>query len=120
MEPEYDFSGAEQGKYFERFKKMRLKVLIEPDVAQTFPDSASVNSALRRATPGRAVRSRVRAISETEREVLRMLAQNFSASTMAEKLASRQRTLEGLVEKLTRYVERIESSPKGRASKARR
>jgi hypothetical protein len=47
MEPEYDFSGGVRGKYFERFKKMRLKVAIDPDVARTFPTSLAVNEALR-------------------------------------------------------------------------
>lgn len=47
MQPEYDFSDGVRGKYQDRFKKMRLKVSIDPDVARRFPDSRAVNEALR-------------------------------------------------------------------------
>jgi len=45
--PEYDFSGAVRGKYFERYRQGTNVVLLEPDVAQAFKDSESVNRALR-------------------------------------------------------------------------
>lgn len=44
---EYDFSGGVRGKYAERFAEGRNLVLLDPDVAKAFPDSASVNEALR-------------------------------------------------------------------------
>jgi hypothetical protein len=47
MLPEYDFSGAVRGKYYERFIRSSNVVLLEPDVAAAFPNSASVNQALR-------------------------------------------------------------------------
>ncbi len=47
MRPEYDFSGAVRGKYYERFQKSSNVVLLEPDVSTAFPNSASVNKALR-------------------------------------------------------------------------
>jgi hypothetical protein len=45
--PEYDFSKAERGKYFKRYQQGTNVVFLEPDVAQAFTDSASVNRALR-------------------------------------------------------------------------
>jgi hypothetical protein len=39
---------AERGKYHQRLSKKRARVVIlEPDVAKAFPDSAAVNDALR-------------------------------------------------------------------------
>jgi hypothetical protein len=45
--PEYDFTGAVRGKYYERYKQGTNVVLLDPDVAQAFKDSESVNRALR-------------------------------------------------------------------------
>ncbi len=47
MRPEYDMTGAVRGKYAGRLKGDVHRVSIEPDVAEAFPDSASVNEALR-------------------------------------------------------------------------
>jgi hypothetical protein len=47
MLPEYDFSDGVRGKYLERYRQETNVVLLEPDVAAAFPDSASVNQALR-------------------------------------------------------------------------
>ena len=47
MRPEYDFSGAVRGKYYERFHQSSNLVLLDPDVSAAFPNSASVNQALR-------------------------------------------------------------------------
>ena len=50
MRDEYDFSelkGAVRGKYHERYKKGTNVVLLQPDVAEAFPDAESVNEALR-------------------------------------------------------------------------
>ena len=47
MLPEYDFSGGERGRYVERLAKGANVVILDPDVADVFPDSASVNEALR-------------------------------------------------------------------------
>ena len=47
MRAEYDFSAAVRGKYYERFRQGSNVVLLEPDVAAAFPNSASVNQALR-------------------------------------------------------------------------
>lgn len=43
----YDFSKGVQGKYYERYRKGTNIVLIDPDVAKTFPNAQSVNNALR-------------------------------------------------------------------------
>lgn len=47
LEPEYDFSGAVRGKYYERYQQGTNVVLLDPDVAQAFRDAESVNRALR-------------------------------------------------------------------------
>ena len=48
--PEYDLArlkGGVRGKYYKRAAAGTNLVLLEPDVARTFPDSSSVNRALR-------------------------------------------------------------------------
>lgn len=45
--PEYDFSGAVRGKYFERYRQGTNVILLDPDVAEVFHDAAAVNDALR-------------------------------------------------------------------------
>lgn len=47
MRPEYDFTGAVRGKYYERFQRGSNVVLLDPDVSAAFPNSESVNQALR-------------------------------------------------------------------------
>jgi hypothetical protein len=47
MLPEYDFTGAGRGKYYERYRQGTNVVLLDPDVAAVFRDSAAVNDALR-------------------------------------------------------------------------
>ena len=47
MRPEYDFSGGVRGKYVDRYRKGTNVVLLDPEVAAAFPDSTSVNDALR-------------------------------------------------------------------------
>jgi hypothetical protein len=47
MREEYDFSKGVRGKYTERFADGSNIVVLEPDVAEMFPDSESVNKALR-------------------------------------------------------------------------
>ena len=45
--PETDFSNAVRGKYYERAIRGSNVVLLEPDVAKVFRDSAVVSQALR-------------------------------------------------------------------------
>jgi len=47
MRPHYDFSGGVRGKYVRRFAGSCKVVILEPDVAEAFPDAASVNETLR-------------------------------------------------------------------------
>ncbi len=47
MLEEYDFSGGVRGKYAERYAEGANVVVIEPDVAEYFPDHDAVNEALR-------------------------------------------------------------------------
>jgi hypothetical protein len=48
MRAEYDLRGGVRGKYYERYRQGTNVVLLEPDVAEVFRDSATVNEALRR------------------------------------------------------------------------
>lgn len=45
--PEYDFTGAVRGKYYERYREGTNVVLLDPDVAEVFRDATAVNDALR-------------------------------------------------------------------------
>lgn len=47
MRDEYDFSNGVRGKYAARFAHETNIVKLDPDVAEVFQDSASVNEALR-------------------------------------------------------------------------
>ena len=44
---DYDFSQGMRGKYVQRFAQGSNVVVLSPDVAEIFPDSESVNNALR-------------------------------------------------------------------------
>ena len=44
---EYDFSGGIRGKYTEQYREGSNIVILDPDIAEMFPDSAAVNQALR-------------------------------------------------------------------------
>jgi len=48
---EYDFSKGVRGKYAKRYAQGTNVVVIEPDVAQYFPDHETVNEALRSLLP---------------------------------------------------------------------
>jgi hypothetical protein len=47
MRPEYHIKGGTRGKYYEFYREGTNVVLLDPDVAAVFPDSAAVNAALR-------------------------------------------------------------------------
>ena len=47
MLDKYDFSKGVRGKYVKRFGEGSNVVVLSPDIAQVFPDSKSVNEALR-------------------------------------------------------------------------
>jgi len=50
LRPEYnfDFSKGERGRYFKRLlKEGSNNIVLEPDIAKAFPNSAAVNDALR-------------------------------------------------------------------------
>lgn len=50
LRPEYDFAqieGRVRGKYVERYQAGTNLVLLDPDVAQAFPNDEAVNAALR-------------------------------------------------------------------------
>jgi len=50
MLEEYDFTGAVRGKYAKRYAEGTNVIVIDPDVAEYFPDHDSVNDALRSLT----------------------------------------------------------------------
>ena len=47
MLPEYDFRSGVRGKYAKRYAQGTNVVVLEPGVAKVFPNSKSVNDALR-------------------------------------------------------------------------
>ena len=47
MRPEYDFTGGVRGKFYKQYMKGTNVVLLDPDVADVFPDSQTVNEVLR-------------------------------------------------------------------------
>ena len=47
MRPQYDFSGGVRGKYADQYRQGINVVLLEPELVEAFPDSKSVNEALR-------------------------------------------------------------------------
>jgi hypothetical protein len=47
IRPEYHFSRGVRGKHYEAYRAGTNVVLLDPDVAEAFADSASVNRALR-------------------------------------------------------------------------
>ncbi|MEI6450292.1 MAG: hypothetical protein WCP98_10120 [Actinomycetes bacterium] len=47
LQPEYDFSAGTRGKHHASYQAATNVVLLDPDVAEFFHDSASVNQALR-------------------------------------------------------------------------
>jgi len=47
MQEEYDFSNGVRGKYADRIAKGSQVIVLEPDVAEVFSDSESVNRVLR-------------------------------------------------------------------------
>ena len=47
MLKEYDFRGGVRGKYAKRYAQGTNVIVLEPGLAKVFPDSKSVNNALR-------------------------------------------------------------------------
>jgi len=47
MLDEYDFSGGVRGKHYRQFVEGTNVVVLDPDVAEMFPDAGSVNETLR-------------------------------------------------------------------------
>lgn len=47
MKNEYDFSKGERGKYARQYTEGTNVIFLDADVAKAFPDSESVNKALR-------------------------------------------------------------------------
>lgn len=47
VKKEYDFSGGVRGKYAKRYAQGCNVVVLDPDVAELFPDAEAVNRALR-------------------------------------------------------------------------
>lgn len=47
MRAEYDFSHGVRGKYAKKYERGTNIVVLDPDLADLFPDSKAVNDALR-------------------------------------------------------------------------
>jgi hypothetical protein len=56
MMPEYDLTGGVRGKYVERYGQGTNVILLDPDVAERFPTSESVNEAQTTGCPRRLTR----------------------------------------------------------------
>jgi hypothetical protein len=71
MRAEYDFSAGVRGVHHEAYRAGTNVVFLEPDLIEAFPDSASVNQALRllvRLSRSKAMtRSRPKALQPTSR-----------------------------------------------------
>lgn len=72
-EYEFDYSKAARGKYYKRLLKDGSNVVVlEPDIAKAFPDSAAVNDALRVVLKaGESARGLTRRSSRTRAKVAR-------------------------------------------------
>ena len=47
IRPEYDFSKGVRNRYADRFQDAAVAVVLDPDVADRFPNAQAVNDALR-------------------------------------------------------------------------
>ncbi len=47
MREEYDFSGGVRGKYAKRYAEGSNVIVLDPELTEMFPDSKSVNEALK-------------------------------------------------------------------------
>ncbi len=47
MREEYDFSGGIRGKYAKRYAEGTNVIVLDPELTELFPDSKSVNEALK-------------------------------------------------------------------------
>ncbi len=47
MRPEYDFRSGVRGKYVTRYREGTNVVVLDPDIAEAFPNAGAVNRALR-------------------------------------------------------------------------
>ena len=56
IRPHYDFKGGVRGRYAKRFAGSCTVVVLEPDVAEVFPDAGSVNETLREVIATRGLR----------------------------------------------------------------
>ena len=72
MRPEYDFTGGVRGKYYEQFHRGSNVVVLDPDVSKAFPNSTSVNKALRSLAVRRAASAKRRSQAATKRPNKRM------------------------------------------------
>ena len=70
MRPEYDFSKAVRGKYYERYLESTNVVVLDPEVAKRFKNSTAVNEALRSLSPADSP-TRTRRSARTRRQTSR-------------------------------------------------
>lgn len=65
MLAEYEFEGGERGKFAAEYARSNNVILLEPDLMDVFPDSESVNAALRPLAS--LIRSRAQAVVPTRK-----------------------------------------------------
>ena len=92
----FDYSKAERGKYYKRLLKGASNIVVlDRDVAREFPDSASVNRALRSVLKGKPKRNIGQEILEGIREIkrgkhARVVVRRFTARTKGLRKTTRQ------------------------------
>ncbi len=94
MLPEYDFRGGVRGKYARDYGRNRNLRILAPDLLEVFPDSESVNEALRtliRVTAGTPQKTSVRTASEPKTKKMRRykMTEFYSVSEVNKPLQNR-------------------------------
>ena len=97
LRPQYDLSqlkGGVQGKYFKRATAGATLVLLEPDVAEAFPDAKTVNQALRALAKVAQTQAKVARTRKLSSKGLQPPASRIKKSAASETLA-RSRKMRG-------------------------
>ena len=102
MLPEYDFTGAEQGKYFNHFARGVTAVLLDDDVAKVFTDSKQVNDVLRAQIPS--FDPAAPSLTRRERQVVELIVKGMSNGEIAAATGLRERSVKNLVSIIMRKL----------------
>ncbi len=112
MRAEYDFSGAVRGDTAERYRHGTNVIALDPAVMDVFPDSASVNEALRALAP--VLRRQRRPTSKKRSASLRVEAAGISRATSISSSVSALRPRLSRLETSARWTSRSVKSRRRR------